>query len=74
MRYFLNRLVQFMLVFVVVTFVTMAATRIGSEDPVRDLAGGTVSDAQIEQVLELSLIHISEPTRLVHSSRMPSSA
>ena len=52
MRYFLNRLVQFMLVFVVVTFVTMAATRIGSEDPVRDLAGGTVSDAQIEQVLE----------------------
>ena len=24
--------------------------------------------------LELSLIHISEPTRLVHSSRMPSSA
>lgn len=52
MRYFLNRLVQFMIVFVVVTFVTMAATRIGSEDPVRDLAGGTVSDAQIQQVLE----------------------
>ena len=25
-------------------------------------------------VLDLSLIHISEPTRLVHSSRMPSSA
>ena len=24
--------------------------------------------------LDLSLIHISEPTRLVHSSRMPSSA
>ena len=27
-----------------------------------------------EAVLLLSLIHISEPTRLVHSSRMPSSA
>ena len=26
------------------------------------------------QVYRLSLIHISEPTRLVHSSRMPSSA
>ena len=26
------------------------------------------------EVLRLSLIHISEPTRLVHSSRMPSSA
>ena len=25
-------------------------------------------------LLGLSLIHISEPTRLVHSSRMPSSA
>ena len=25
-------------------------------------------------MLVLSLIHISEPTRLVHSSRMPSSA
>ena len=27
-----------------------------------------------EQRSNLSLIHISEPTRLVHSSRMPSSA
>ena len=26
-----------------------------------------------EKTLELSLIHISEPTRLVHSARMPSS-
>ena len=33
--------------------------------PTRELAS---------QVRELSLIHISEPTRLVHSSRMPSSA
>ena len=27
-----------------------------------------------EDIPDLSLIHISEPTRLVHSSRMPSSA
>jgi len=52
MRYFLQRIVQFFLVFIVVTFTVMAATRIGSQDPVRDLAGGTVSDAQIEQVLD----------------------
>ena len=52
MRYFLQRFVQFCLVFVVVTFTVMVATRIGSQDPVRDLAGGTVSDAQIEAVLE----------------------
>jgi peptide/nickel transport system permease protein len=30
----------------------MAVSRIGSADPVRDLAGGTVSEAQIQQVLE----------------------
>ena len=52
MRYFLQRIVQFFLVFVVVTFTVMMATRIGSEDPVRDLAGGTVSEAQIERVLD----------------------
>lgn len=52
MRYFLQRIVQFLLVFVVVTFTVMVATRIGSQDPIRDLAGGTVSDAQIEAVLD----------------------
>jgi peptide/nickel transport system permease protein len=52
MRYFLQRLGQFVIVFVVVTFTVMAVTRIGSADPVRDLAGGTVSEAQIQQVLE----------------------
>ena len=50
MRYLAQRLAQFVLVFVVVTFVVMAATRIGSTDPARDLAGGTVSDALIERV------------------------
>jgi peptide/nickel transport system permease protein len=52
MRYFLQRIVHFALVFVVVTFLVMVATRIGSQDPVRDLAGGAVSDQQIEQVKE----------------------
>ena len=35
---------------------------------------GDVIGAAERVVLPLSLIHISEPTRLVHSSRMPSSA
>ena len=52
MRYFAQRFLQFLIVFVVVTFTVMAATRIGSKDPIRDLAGGTVSDAQIEAVKE----------------------
>jgi peptide/nickel transport system permease protein len=52
MRYVLQRLVQFLIVFVIVTFVVMVATRIGSRDPIRDLAGGAVSDAQIAQVKE----------------------
>ncbi len=50
MRYALQRIAQFTIVFLVVTFVVMAATRIGSKDPVRDLAGGTVSDEVIAQV------------------------
>jgi peptide/nickel transport system permease protein len=52
MRYAAQRLIQFILVFLVVTFIVMAATRIGSQDPARDLAGGAVSEAQIEQVKE----------------------
>ncbi len=52
MRYLGQRLIQFVLVFVVVTFGVMAATRIGSTDPARDLAGGAVSEAQIAQVEE----------------------
>ena len=52
MRYFLQRLFQFVIVFVVVTFVVMAATRIGSTDPLRDLAGGQVSELQMEEVAE----------------------
>lgn len=50
MRYALQRVGQFVIVFIVVTFVVMIATRIGSKDVARDLAGGTVSDALIERV------------------------
>ena len=32
------------------------------------------TNADVPVTVQLSLIHISEPTRLVHSSRMPSSA
>lgn len=50
MRYALQRVGQFIVVFIVVTFVVMVATRIGSKDVARDLAGGTVSDALIQRV------------------------
>jgi peptide/nickel transport system permease protein len=52
MRYFLQRLLQFLIVFLIVTFTVMVATRIGSSDPIRDLAGGTVSEAQMAKVEE----------------------
>lgn len=50
MRYALIRLLRFVIVFVLVTFIVMVATRIGSKDPVRDLAGGQVSPEVIAQV------------------------
>jgi peptide/nickel transport system permease protein len=52
MRYFAQRFAQFLIVFVIVTFVVLAFTRVGSRDPIRDLAGGVVSDTQIAQVKE----------------------
>ncbi len=50
MRYALQRLAQFAIVFVIVTFIVMVATRIGSQDPVRDLAGGAVGQEVIDKV------------------------
>ncbi|MFZ9628297.1 MAG: ABC transporter permease [Ilumatobacteraceae bacterium] len=50
MRYALTRIARFVLVFVIVTFLVMFATRIGSKDPVRDLAGGQVGPAVIAKV------------------------
>ncbi|MBA3801750.1 MAG: ABC transporter permease [Actinomycetota bacterium] len=52
MRYVAQRLAQFVVVFVVVTFIVLASTRIGSTDPVQDLAGGQVDEARRAQVLE----------------------
>jgi peptide/nickel transport system permease protein len=44
LRYALTRLLRFVVVFVLVTFLVMISTRIGSKDPLRDLAGGSVGD------------------------------
>ena len=52
MRYALIRISRFVLVFVLVTFLVMCVTRIGSKDPVRDLAGGSVGDTVVNQVKE----------------------
>jgi peptide/nickel transport system permease protein len=51
-RYFLQRLLHFAIVFIIVTFVVMMATRIGSKDPARDLAGGTVQQELVDEVRE----------------------
>ena len=49
-----------------------------AEDAWHDITAGDlqlyITDTNGSAVIQLSLIHISEPTRLVHSSRMPSSA
>lgn len=50
MRYALTRISRFILVFVIVTFLVMLATRIGSKDPIRDLAGGQVGPEVIAKV------------------------
>ncbi len=60
MLYVGQRLIQFILVFIVVTFLVMAATRVGSLDPARDLAGGFASEAQIAQVEE-DVPYLDEP-------------
>jgi len=49
-RYAIARLAQFAVVVVVVTFAVLAISRIGSQDPARDLAGGAVTQAQIDEV------------------------
>lgn len=50
MRYALTRIARFAFVFIIVTFLVMLATRIGSKDPVRDLAGGQVGPEVIAKV------------------------
>jgi len=50
LRYALTRIARFVFVFVIVTFLVMLATRIGSKDPIRDLAGGQVSPEVMAKV------------------------
>jgi peptide/nickel transport system permease protein len=60
LRYALTRIVRFIFVFILVTFSVMVATRIGSKDIVRDLAGGQVSDQVIAQV-EADFPYLDKP-------------
>ena len=53
-------------------FFLKAPRSLGDPDLRHDRA--VIGHAVSRDLTELSLIHISEPTRLVHSSRMPSSA
>ena len=50
MRYAFQRFLQFLLVFFIVTFFVLVATRIGIPDIGRRMLGGTASDAQIKEV------------------------
>ena len=60
MRYALQRLGQFILVFLVVTFLVMVITRVGSKDPARDLAGGLVAQEQVDELTKQ--VHASTVT------------
>ena len=57
----------------IVFFIAVLAIISCKEEPKIDYAilSGKIVNSSAK---DLSLIHISEPTRLVHSSRMPSSA
>jgi peptide/nickel transport system permease protein len=59
MRYVLQRLAHFLLVFVLVTFIVFFTTRVGSDDPARDLAGGTVQQELVDEVTER--YHLDSP-------------
>lgn len=50
MRYVLQRLLQFVVVFLIVTFAVLATTRIGSKDPALDLAGGITNQATLDRI------------------------
>ena len=60
MRYLGQRLIHFILVFVIVTFAVLAFTRMGSTDPARDLAGGLVTEERIAQV-EADYPYLDDP-------------
>lgn len=50
MRYALQRFLQFLLVFVIVTFLVLVITRIGVKDPARAMLGGTATPEAIAEV------------------------
>lgn len=52
MRYILQRLLHFAVVFIVVTFVVLVATRIGSESALEEVTPATASDVRREQIAE----------------------
>ncbi len=60
MRYFLQRLLQFVIVFFLVTFGVLVFMRIGLNkpgDPARTMLGGTASQAQIDAVTKRFHLH-----------------
>ncbi len=60
MRYFLQRLLQFLIVFFLVTFGVLVFMRIGLTkpgDPARTMLGGTATDAQIKAVTDRFHLH-----------------
>lgn len=52
MRYAAQRFAQFVVVFLVVTFIILWITRLGTIDPARDLAGGLANEDVIERLRE----------------------
>ena len=55
----MQRIVQFFLVFLIVTFLVFVMTRVGSTDPARDLAGGSVQQELVDEVSER--YHLDSP-------------
>lgn len=64
MRYFLQRLLQLVVVFLIVTFAAMVAIQGASRDPARDLAGPLNSnEARVEQIRKLYHLDRAYPIR-----------
>lgn len=67
MRYFLQRLLQLVVVFLIVTFAAMVAIQGSSKDPARDLAGAlSANDARIEEIREQYHLDRAYPIRYAY--------
>lgn len=67
MRYFLQRLLQLVVVFLIVTFVAMVAIQGASKDPARDLAGPLNSNEQrVEQIRQQYHLDRAYPIRYAY--------